>query len=170
MYLILIPIITINLTLMIKSFINPEQTPDFFGYKNFVIVSGSMEPTIKKQDAILVKEVPQDEIRSNDIVAFTQGKNKVTHRIIEIIEENGSKKYKTKGDNNYTEDKEKITYEQIEGKYQFKINQFRVMTEIMNSRITLIILVFILLFIYYNKVRMRKRKEERKRKREHYKK
>ena len=75
MYLILIPIITINLTLMIKSFINPEQTPDFFGYKNFVIVSGSMEPTIKKGDAILVKEVPQDEIRSNDIVAFTQGKN-----------------------------------------------------------------------------------------------
>ena len=39
LYIILIPIILFNFTLIIKSFINPDKTPDFFGYKSFVIVS-----------------------------------------------------------------------------------------------------------------------------------
>ena len=39
LYIILIPIIIFKFTLIIKSFINPNQTPDFFGYKSFVIVS-----------------------------------------------------------------------------------------------------------------------------------
>ena len=36
LYTILIPMIIFNFTLIIKSFINPNQTPDFFGYKSFV--------------------------------------------------------------------------------------------------------------------------------------
>ena len=117
LYIVLIPIIIFNLTLIVKSFLNPNQTPDFFGYKSFVIMSGSMEPTIKKGDAILVKEVPENEIRIHDIISFTtQNKTNVTHRIIGIAEENGKRKYTTKGDNNNTEDKERITYEQMDGK------------------------------------------------------
>ena len=82
LYIILIPMIIFNFTLIIKSFINPNETPDFFGYKSFVIVSGSMEPTIMTGDAILVKEVPQSEIKENDIISFSQGEMIVTHRII----------------------------------------------------------------------------------------
>lgn len=168
LYIILIPIIIFNFTLIIKSFIHPNETPDFFGYKSFVIVSGSMEPTIMTGDAILVKEVPQNEIKVNDIISFSQGEMNVTHRVIEIIEENGIKKYKTKGDNNNTEDKEKITYEQIEGKYQFKINQFGIITEILKSKITLIILILMIVFIYYHKGKMEHKRQERKEKRRKY--
>lgn len=168
LYIILIPIIIFNFTLIIKSFINPSRTPDFFGYKSFVIVSGSMEPTIKKGDAILVKEVPEEEIKTNDIISFTQGETNVTHRIIEIVEENGIKKYKTKGDNNNTEDKEKILYEQIEGKYQFKISQFGIVTEILKSKITLMILIIIIIFINYYKARIGAKKQKRKEKRKEY--
>ena len=42
-YIILIPIIIFNFTLIIKSFINPNKIPDFLGYKNFVIVSRKYE-------------------------------------------------------------------------------------------------------------------------------
>ena len=167
-YIILIPSIIFNFTLIIKSFIHPNKTPDFFGYKSFVIVSGSMEPTIMTGDAILVKEVPQDEIKINDIISFLQDETNVTHRIIEITEENGIKKYKTKGDNNNTEDKEKITYEQIEGKYQFKINQFGIVTEILKSKVTLIILILLIVFIYFYKRKMECKRKERKEKREKY--
>lgn len=168
-YIILIPIIIFNFALIIKSFINPGEIPDLFGYKSFVIVSGSMEPTIMTGDAILVKEVPQNEIKTDDIISFSQGGNIVTHRVIEIAEENGIKKYKTKGDNNNTEDKEKITYEQIEGKYQFKVNQFGVITEILKSKITLIILILIVISIYFYKRKMEKKRQERKEKRKKYK-
>ncbi len=169
LYIILIPMIIFNFTLIIKSFINPKETPDFFGYKSFVIVSGSMEPTIMTGDAILVKEVPQKEIKTNDIISFSQGETIVTHRVIEIIEENGVKRYKTKGDNNNTEDREKITYEQIEGKYQFKINQFGTIIKILKSKITLAILVIIIVIMTCYRSRTEKKREERKEKRKKYK-
>ena len=169
LYMILIPIIIFNFTLIIKSFINPNEIPDFFGYKTFVIVSGSMEPTIMTGDAILVKEVPQDEIKINDIISFTQGETNITHRIVEITEENGIKRYHTKGDNNNTEDKQKTTYKQIEGKYQFKINQFGIVTEILKSKVTLLILITMMIVIHYYKRKIEDKKQKRKEKRNHYK-
>ncbi len=168
-YVILVPIIIFNFTLIIKSFIHPNETPDFFGYKSFVIVSGSMEPTIMTGDAIFVKEVPQKEIKTNDIISFSQGETIVTHRVIEILEENGVKKYKTKGDHNNTEDKEKITYEQIQGKYQFKINQFGIIIKILKSKITLAILVIIIVIVSCYKGKTEKKRQERKEKRKKYK-
>ena len=69
-YIITIPIIIFNMTLIIKSYINPNETPSFLGYKNFTIVSRSMENTINKNDVIIVKEVSKDEIHKNDIIAF----------------------------------------------------------------------------------------------------
>ena len=168
LYMILIPIIIFNFTLIIKSFINPNEIPDFFGYKSFVIVSGSMEPTIMTGEAILVKEVSENEIKINDIISFSQEGTIVTHRITEMIEENGVKKYKTKGDNNNAEDKEKITYEKIEGKYQFKIRQFGVIVEILKNKITLILLILTIIFIYYYRGRIENRKKLRKEKRRQY--
>ncbi len=169
-YIILIPMIIFNFTLIIKSFINPNKTPDFFGYKSFVIMSGSMEPTILKGDAIFVKEVLEEEIKVNDIISFetTQNHTNVTHRVVEITTENGVKKYTTKGDNNNTEDKEKITYEQIEGIYQFKINQFGIVINILKSKITLVLLIVVIVIISCYKGRIEKKKEKRREKRKKY--
>lgn len=167
-YIILIPIIVFNFTLIIKSFIKPNETPDFFGYKSFVIVSGSMEPTIKKGDAIFVKEVTKDEIKKDDIISFAQNGAIVTHRIVGITEENGIVKYETKGDNNNTKDKEKVIYEQIEGKYQFKLEQFGIVTEVLKNKLTLIVLIAIIVLIYWYKSHLDKKKQERKEKREKY--
>ncbi len=166
--IMLIPMILLNFTLIIKSFINPNEIPDIFGYKSFVIVSGSMEPTIMTGDAIIVKEVPKEEIKLKDIISFMQGETNVTHRIVEIVEEDGVKKYKTKGDNNNIEDKELVTYDQIEGKYQLKINQFGVIIEILKSKITLTILVFIVILLYCYKAETDKKRKRRKQKREKY--
>lgn len=167
-YIILIPIIIFNFTLIIKSFINPEKTPDFFGFKSFVIVSGSMEPTILKGDAILVREVPEEDIKINDIISFVQDETNVTHRIVAITEEDGVKKYTTKGDNNNVEDREKITYEQIEGKYQFKINQFGIVVNLIKSKFTLILLILIIILMYTHNRRSEQKREIRKQKKENY--
>ncbi len=168
LYIILIPIIIFNFTLIIKSFIYPNEIPDFFGYKTFVIVSGSMEPTIMTQDGILVKEVPQDEIAMDDIITFSQGENIITHRVIGIEKEDGKIKYRTKGDHNHTEDKKKVTYEQIEGKYQFKIQQLGVVTKMIKNKFTLLFLFFIIIAIYGYKHKLEKKKQVRKEKRKNY--
>ena len=68
----------------------------------------------------------------------------------------------------YTEDKEKITYEQIEGKYQFRINQFGMVIQILKSKVTLFLLVIAIILITYYQGRIKKKKQERKQKREKY--
>ena len=168
-YIIMIPIIIFNFTMIIKSFINPTEIPDFFGYKNFIIVSGSIIPSININDTIIVKEVPQEEIKVNDIISFKQGEIITTHRVINIIEEEGIKKYQTKGDSNNTKDKELVTYKQIEGKYQFKLSGIGKIIEILKNKWTLITFISIVIICYWYGYRIDKRKIERSEKRKRYK-
>lgn len=168
LYIIIIPIIIINVTLIIKTCLNPNEIPDFFGFKSFVIVSESMEPTIITGDAIFVKKVAQEDLKVNDIISFQDSNSVNTHRIIEITEEDDAIKYTTKGDNNQKEDKEKVTYDKIEGKYQFKINGFGKITEILKNKVTLIVLLIVLVFVSLYQMRLAKRKLIRKEKRYEY--
>ncbi len=168
LYIIIIPILIVNLTLIIKSFIQPNKIPDFFGYKNFIIVSKSMEPTIMVGDAIFMKDVDESEIYINDIISFHDGQDINTHRVIAISEENGIKYYTTKGDNNKKEDKNKVTYKDIEGKYEFKISNFGIVVGILQSKITLLILVIIIIVNIYSNKQLQKKREERRKKRKQY--
>ena len=167
-YILIIPIIIFNITLFIKSCINPNEIPDFFGYKTFVIVSESMEPTIMVGDAIFSRIVTQDELKENDIISFQDNGEINTHRIVDINTENGIIKYTTKGDNNKSEDKEKITYNKIEGVYQFRLKGFGKIIEILKNRITLILLLIALVLISAYQVRMNKKTLKRKEKRYEY--
>lgn len=168
LYIIIIPIIIYNLTLMIKSYINPIEIPDFFEFKSFVIISESMEPTIMTGDAILVKEVKQEELKVKDIISFQDGDSINTHRIVEILEDNGIIKYKTKGDNNKKEDKELVTYDKIEGVYQFRIKGFGKIVEVIKNKITLVVLLIVLVLISACQVRINKKRLTRKEKRYEY--
>lgn len=168
LYIIIIPIIIYSLTLMIKSYINPIEIPDFFGFKSFVIISESMEPTIMTGDAILVKEVKQEELKVKDIISFQDGDSINTHRIVEILEDNGIIKYKTKGDNNKKEDKELVTYDKIEGVYQFRIKGFGKIVEVIKNKITLVVLLIVLVLISACQVRINKKRLTRKEKRYEY--
>lgn len=167
-YIIIIPIIVINITLIVKSFIKPNKIPDFIGYKNFVIVSESMEPTIMVGDAIFVKEVPEKELKINDIISFHDGECINTHRIVGVSEENGIKMYRTKGDNNRGEDKEKVSYNQIEGKYLFKINNFGNLIKVLQSKVTLAILILLVCFNTYFNYRLKYKRKARRKKRKKY--
>ncbi len=167
-YIITVPIIIFNMTLIVKSYIKPNETPSFFGYKNFIIVSKSMENTINKNDVIIIREVQKDEIHKDDIIAFFQNNEVITHRIVDIVEDNGVTKYLTKGDNNLHEDKDLVTYEQIEGKYQFKISGFGIILKILKNPITLIILIIILILNCFYGYNRKRKKEIRKQKREIY--
>lgn len=168
LYIILIPVIIFNFTLIIKSFLNPNEIPEFFGYKSFVIVSGSMEETIMTGDAIIVKEVPETEIKNGDIISFSQNGTIVTHRIIEILKEDKIKQYRTQGDNNNTPDKEKVTYSQIEGKYQFRLPKFGIIIELLKSKVTLFVLILMIIFISWYRSKLEKKRKIRKEKRGNY--
>ena len=63
LYIILIPILIYNITLIVKAVINTDETPTFLGIKTYVIISGSMEPTLNIGDIIIVKKAKEDELK-----------------------------------------------------------------------------------------------------------
>lgn len=121
--IVLLPVLFINGVILVNSILKPDEIPSFFGWKPFIVLSGSMETEIYPGDLAVVKEVDLTTLKENDIVAFKSGEIVITHRIVDIINENDETKYITKGDNNNTQDIGYVYPDDIEGKYQFKISK-----------------------------------------------
>lgn len=120
--IVLLPVLFVNGVILINSFVHPDEIPSFFGWKPFIVLSGSMETEIYSGDIAVVKEA--DIFKKGDIIAFKSDDDLViTHRIIDIVKESGQTKYITKGDNNNAEDNGYVLPAQIEGIYQFKISR-----------------------------------------------
>lgn len=79
-----------------------------------VIATGSMEPMIKPGDVILIKKT--DNVKLNDVVQYKKDDILIAHRIIDIVEDEKGKSYRTKGDNNSVPDFDLVNGEQIKGK------------------------------------------------------
>ncbi len=95
-------------------------------YGAYVIVSGSMEPLIKVEDAVLIKRAAEEDIKVNDVVTYQSTDPSfygilITHRVINIEDVNGEKTFITKGDHNETIDRTPVKYNQIRGKVIMRI-------------------------------------------------
>lgn len=121
--LILIPILLISIVILIDSHTHPNEVPSFFGWKPFIVLSGSMETQISAGDIVVVKEINTNELKKGDIIAFKDGNIVITHRIDEVTEIDGKTQYITKGDNNNTQDIGYVSPEQIEGVFKFKVSR-----------------------------------------------
>ncbi len=139
--IITILIIIFNLYILYNREILKQDTVKVFGYSAFIIVSGSMEPTINVDDLIIIKE--ENNYKEQEIVTYKSNKNSIiTHRITRIENE----LIYTKGDNNNTED-EPIKASQIQGKLVYKINGFGKIVTILSSPIGIAIFIAILYLI-----------------------
>ena len=120
--ILFIVIVTVGITIIYKSYSEPNEIPSVFGWKPFIVLSGSMEDTIMPGDLILTKEIDVLELKEGDIISFRTNKYTViTHRIINIVDEEGERKYYTKGDNNDAADSDLVCNDQIEGIYRYRI-------------------------------------------------
>lgn len=119
---ILIPILVMNISIMYQANTNKDEVPSVFGYKPFIVLSGSMETEIKKGDLIIVEETNPESLKVNDIIAFRDAEDTVTtHRIIEIVEKDGVTYFITKGDNNDSQDQNLVELDDVEGIYTLRI-------------------------------------------------
>ncbi len=94
-----------------------------FGIDVFTVLSGSMEPVYHTGSVIYVKEVDDPSaLEENTVITFYIGENTVaTHRIIEVVNENGTVSYRTKGDANDIEDGGLVSPDRIIGSPIFTI-------------------------------------------------
>ncbi|WP_334330987.1 S26 family signal peptidase [Candidatus Phytoplasma prunorum] len=155
------------LAILIHDFIDPKTTVRHLFLNKYIVSSGSMQPTIKEGDAVVVfrinkveelKESINPHIKPNDntlktnskfdknndngdIIVFQNKHNPkemIIHRV--VVNDKKNKKITTLGDNNigYNHSDKDIDYDQVVGKYIFKFN-----------KIYLFILTFLILFILF---------------------
>ena len=119
---ILVPILIVNLTLIIKSYVNEDEVPGIGGYSPMIVLTDSMLPEISSGDLIIAKKIDPKEVKVGDVISFFDpagnGTSVVTHRVIEIVEDKGETKWRTRGDNNNTEDKVLVPFENLVGIWQ----------------------------------------------------
>lgn len=119
---ILIPILIVNLTLIIKSYVHEDQVPGIGGYSPLIVLTDSMLPKISSGDLIIVQQTDPAEVKVGDVISFFDpagnGTSVVTHRVIELVTENGVTKWRTRGDNNNTEDRELVPMDNLVGVWQ----------------------------------------------------
>ena len=117
-------IFALLITILVFTSDKNNGVPSLFGRMPLTVESGSMEPTFKEGDLIIAKEIDDiNELKVDDVISFwtneiVEGSNVInTHRIIEVIDENGTKSFKTKGDNNDQEDTYIVYPSKIIGKW-----------------------------------------------------
>lgn len=160
--LILLPVLIINLTLIAKSYIHKDEVPSVGGKFPMIVLTDSMYPVIEAGDLIICNTAEADEIRVNDVISFYDpmgsGTSVVTHRVLEIVTEDGEVSFRTKGDNNNAEDTALVPAENLIGIYQSRIAMVGHVAMFMQTTPGLIVCCVcpILLLVGYDMLRRRK--------------
>lgn len=143
---------------ILVTIITPAKTIDIFGFRTFVVISTSMEPDINKYDMIIIKKADEENLRARDIITFETyipevgGISYVTHYIGEITtDDNGITIYKTQGatkaPGDYDDWKDRsgnhinITFDNIQGKYVFRIPYIGFVVEMLHDPIFDVLLI-----------------------------
>ena len=103
--------------ILVAKTIFKQKNPKVFGYSVMIVKTGSMYPSLKPADLIIIKT--QKEYKINDIITFEDGNSFTTHRIVEVVE-NG---FITKGDFNNTPDNSIVVQEDVEGKVVGRVGE-----------------------------------------------
>lgn len=158
---ILIPILVINCILIVKSFTS-EEVPNVAGTLPLIVLTDSMYPVIESGDLIICHTEDPENIAVGDVIAFFDpagnGSSIVTHRVAEVTEQDGKIAWRTKGDNNNTEDRLLVTEDKLVAEYEgTRLAGFGNVALFMQTTPGLIVCVVcpILLLVGYDMIRRR---------------
>lgn len=111
---LMLPLLLMNVIMIFKAIIKPNEVPSIFGYRPFIVKSDSMYPQIKKDDLIFSKVVDTATLKVGDVITFREyeddGKTLgivVTHKIKQVLVETaegdhkGETMFQTYGINNF---------------------------------------------------------------------
>lgn len=159
--IILTPILILNISLIIKSYTNSSEVPSVGGYLPLIVLTDSMYPKIQSGDLIICHTAEPEEIAEGDVIAFFDpagnGTSVVTHRVIEVTEEDGGLAFRTQGDANNAADAAVVPGDNLVGIYRTRIGGAGNVAMFMQTTTGLIVCVVVplILLIGYDIIRRR---------------
>jgi len=89
---------------------------------SYVVLSSSMAPAMEAGDAVFVEEVPPERIEQGDAITFEPpadhgeyGIDRVTHRVVEVVERDDRLYFRTQGDANEEPDQALVPADNVVG-------------------------------------------------------
>ena len=148
-------ILALLITILVFSSDRNNGIPNLFGFMPMTVESDSMKPTFKKGDLIIVKEI--DDVKSlkeKDVITFWTiidgQKQKNTHRIVEIIDNNGNLSFVTRGDNNSIDDTIPVQTGDIIGQWtEFKVPGFGKVMDFLRTKTGFFICIIIPMALFF---------------------
>ena len=125
---------------------NAGRIPDIMGYRLYVVQSGSMEPDIQTGSLVISKRVSPDNLVVGDVITFKskdESTTLVTHRVNEIVKEEGALSFITKGDANEVVDLEPIKEGNVIARVQYDIPYLGYMTNFIKTKQGMLLVVII---------------------------
>jgi signal peptidase len=103
--------LTLALSLTLLASLLTVTATSLLGYSSYVIYSGSMEPTVKVGSLLLSRPVDVDDLRVGDVITYRAPGNHttLTHRIVDMRQEDGEWIFKTKGDASLGPDPQEVS-------------------------------------------------------------
>lgn len=150
--LLLLPILVINVTLIIKSYVKSDEIPNIGGVFPMIVLTDSMYPEIQGGDLIFCRQTAPETVKVGDVICFFDpdgnGTSTVTHRVTLITEtEEGELAFETKGDANSMTDRIPVPASKLVGVYQSRIPGFGKVAMFMQTTVGLIVCVVLPLIL-----------------------
>lgn len=166
--ILLLPVLIINITLIVKSYTNPDKVPSVGTVVPLIVLTDSMYPQIHSGDLIFCRTAQERDIAVGDIIAFFDpagsGSSVVTHRVIEVTEKDGAPAWRTQGDANNTADSALVPASKLVGVYRWRVAGAGNVAMFMQTTQGLILCVVlpIILLVGYDMIRRRMYEKSRK--------
>lgn len=99
---VFISVFLLVLLLFLQVINNPGQAPSILGYQPFTVLSNSMNPAFETRDLIINRKMEASKIHW---MMWLRSKKKVghlSHRVVEVLDDQDGIGFITKGDNNNT--------------------------------------------------------------------
>lgn len=166
--IILTPILFINITLIVKSYTNTDEVPNFAGTMPLIVLTDSMKPEIDSGDLAICHTIEAENVKEGDIISFFDpdgnGMSIVTHRVIEVINKDGELSFKTRGDANNADDKSLVPADALVGVYDFRIPGAGNIALFMQTTTGFVVCVFlpIVLLVGYDAIQRKKNEKDNK--------
>jgi len=119
----------------------------------YIILGGSMQPTLRMGDLVFTKKVDPSEIDIGDIVTVRTDSGVYTHRVLEKVESGESVLFKLKGDANKDPDSSYVSCSEVIGKTVFSLPTGYVYTK---RGYALIVATPLMLLAFYQAIKIYK--------------
>lgn len=160
--IVLASVLIINVTLIVRSYINPDKVPSFGRYFPLIVLTDSMYPEIQSGDLIFCRTEKPENIQVGDVIAFFDpagnGTSIVSHSVVEITEQDGQIAWITRGIANNADDATPVPAENLVGVYRTRIPGLGNVVLFMQTTAGLIVCVVcpILLLVGWDVLRRRR--------------